>query len=98
MKPIVYGNVARNFGKKREEDNHTHQWTVYVKPYKNEVKIIPRINMISLLANWHHLIQDMSQYVKKVQFKLHESYANATRSEPIVCCVVRIIGFWKFSC
>lgn len=58
MKPIVYGNVARYFGKKRDEDGHTHQWTVYVKPYKNE---------------------DMSTYVKKVHFKLHESYPNQNR-------------------
>lgn len=59
MKPIVYGNVARSFGKKREEDGHTHQWTVYLKPYNNE---------------------DMSTWVKKVHFKLHESYANANRT------------------
>ncbi|XP_003691941.1 YEATS domain-containing protein 4 isoform X1 [Apis florea] len=58
VKPIVYGNVARYFGKKREEDGHTHQWTVYVKPYHNE---------------------DMSTYVKKVHFKLHESYNNPNR-------------------
>nr|XP_039248474.1 YEATS domain-containing protein 4-like [Styela clava] len=58
VKPIVYGNLARYFGKKREEDGHTHTWTVYVKPYKNE---------------------DMSVYVKKIQFKLHESYANPLR-------------------
>ncbi|KAH3819120.1 YEATS domain-containing protein 4-like [Dreissena polymorpha] len=58
IKPIVYGNVARYFGKKREEDGHTHQWTVYLKPYKNE---------------------DMSTYVKKVSFKLHDSYPNSTR-------------------
>ncbi|KAF7287371.1 YEATS domain-containing protein 4 Gas41 [Rhynchophorus ferrugineus] len=58
VKPIVYGNIARYFGKKREEDGHTHQWTVYVKPYNNE---------------------DMSAYVKKVHFKLHESYANQNR-------------------
>lgn len=58
VKPIVYGNIARYFGKKREEDGHTHQWTVYVKPYDNE---------------------DMSAYVKKVHFKLHESYANQNR-------------------
>ncbi|CAD7081419.1 unnamed protein product [Hermetia illucens] len=58
VKPIVYGNIARSFGKKREEDGHTHQWTVYVKPYYNE---------------------DMSAYVKKVHFKLHESYANPNR-------------------
>ena len=59
IKPIVYGNVSKYFGKKREEDGHTHQWTVYVKPYKNE---------------------DMSAYVKKVNFKLHDSYANANRT------------------
>lgn len=58
MKPIVYGNVARYFTKKREEDGHTHSWTVYVRPYYNE---------------------DMSAYVKKVHFKLHESYANPNR-------------------
>ncbi|XP_058809624.1 YEATS domain-containing protein 4 [Phymastichus coffea] len=58
VKPIVYGNVARYFGKKREEDGHTHQWTVYVKPYHNE---------------------DMSAYIKKVHFKLHESYNNPNR-------------------
>lgn len=37
IKPIVYGNIARYFGKKREEDGHTHQWTVYIKPFRNEV-------------------------------------------------------------
>nr|XP_020455220.1 YEATS domain-containing protein 4 isoform X2 [Monopterus albus] len=58
VKPIVFGNVARYFGKKREEDGHTHQWSVYVKPYRNE---------------------DMSAYVKKIQFKLHESYGNPLR-------------------
>ncbi|KAI2665618.1 YEATS domain-containing protein 4 [Labeo rohita] len=58
VKPIVFGNVARYFGKKREDDGHTHQWTVYVKPYRNE---------------------DMSAYVKKIQFKLHESYGNPLR-------------------
>lgn len=50
--------MARSFGKKREEDGHTHQWNVYVKPYYNE---------------------DMASYVKKVHFKLHESYANPNR-------------------
>ncbi|CAG9114945.1 YEATS domain-containing protein 4 [Plutella xylostella] len=58
VKPIVYGNIAKYFGKKREEDGHTHQWTVYLKPYNNE---------------------DMTGYVKKVHFKLHESYANPNR-------------------
>jgi len=58
IKPIVYGNSAKYFGKKREEDGHTHTWTVYVKPFHNE---------------------DMSVYVRKIQFKLHESYANPIR-------------------
>ena len=58
VKPLVCGNVSRAFGKKRDSDGHTHEWTVYVKPFDNE---------------------DMSNYVKKVQFKLHESYANPTR-------------------
>jgi len=58
VKPIVYGNSAKYFGKKREEDGHTHSWTVYLKPYHNE---------------------DMSVYIKKIQFKLHESYANPIR-------------------
>uniref|UniRef100_UPI00358EA928 YEATS domain-containing protein 4-like n=1 Tax=Myxine glutinosa TaxID=7769 RepID=UPI00358EA928 len=58
VKALVYGNVSRFFGKKREEDGHTHQWTMYVKPFHNE---------------------DMSTYVKKIQFKLHESYRNPLR-------------------
>ena len=58
IKPIVYGNFSQHFGKKRETDGHTHEWTIYVKPYHNE---------------------DMSSYVKKVVFKLHDSYANCNR-------------------
>lgn len=58
IKPIVVGNVAKYFGKKREEDGHTHQWTVYLKAFENE---------------------DYSTFIKKVQFKLHDSYANPTR-------------------
>ena len=36
VKPIVYGNISQYFGKKREPDGHTHEWTIYVKPYQNE--------------------------------------------------------------
>lgn len=57
VKPIVYGNIARYFGKKREDDGHTHQWTVYLRSYRNE---------------------DM-RWIKKVHFKLHESYPNPNR-------------------
>lgn len=61
---IVYGNTAHYLGKKREEDGHTHEWTVFVKPYYNE---------------------DPAKYIRKVQFKLHDSYANATRSNFFFC-------------
>ncbi|GMS96186.1 hypothetical protein PENTCL1PPCAC_18361, partial [Pristionchus entomophagus] len=57
-KPIVYGNTATPFGYKRESDGHTHQWTVFVKPYHYE---------------------DASLFIRKVQFKLHDSYATPTR-------------------
>jgi len=58
VKPIVYGSSSTPFGKKREPDGHTHEWSIYVKPYVNE---------------------DISAYVKKVQFRLHDSYANSNR-------------------
>ena len=51
IKPVVYGNIARALSEPLE-NKHTHKWTCYLKPYKNE---------------------DMS-YVKKISFKLHESY------------------------
>lgn len=59
VKPIVYGNTASLLLKKREEDNHTHEWTVFVKPY---------------------YVEDLSKFIRKVQFKLHESYSNPSRS------------------
>lgn len=52
IKPVVYGNISRALAEPLD-NKHTHQWTCYIKPYKNE---------------------DMT-YVKKVSFKLHESYA-----------------------
>lgn len=68
-RPIVYGNTAHYLGKKREEDGHTHEWTVFVKPYYNE---------------------DPSKYIRKVQFKLHDSYANATRSNLLLSLCKRL--------
>ncbi|XP_027203015.2 YEATS domain-containing protein 4-like [Dermatophagoides pteronyssinus] len=56
-KPIVYGNVARYFGHKRD-DGHTHEWKIYLRFYNNE---------------------DPSGYIKKVHFKLHDSYPNSLR-------------------
>uniref|UniRef100_A0A6G1S6H0 YEATS domain-containing protein 4 n=1 Tax=Aceria tosichella TaxID=561515 RepID=A0A6G1S6H0_9ACAR len=51
VKPIIYGNIARALPDTKP-NNHTHEWTCYLRPYKNE---------------------DMN-YVKKISFKLHESY------------------------
>lgn len=56
VKPIVYGNVAWYIGE--DDGGHTHQWTVYLKPYDNE---------------------DMSVYVKRVQFRLDDSFENSIR-------------------
>lgn len=66
IKPIVYGNISRPLPDKKAVANgpeHTHRWTVYVKPYNNE---------------------DMN-YIKKVSFKLHESYgpqAERVKTQP----------------
>ena len=37
VKPVIFGNVSHYFGKKRESDGHTHGWTVFLRPFKNEV-------------------------------------------------------------
>lgn len=61
VKPIVFGNIARAL--QEPQKNHTHEWTVYLRPYKNEYM----------------------NYVKKITFKLHESYgpeAERTCSSP----------------
>ncbi len=57
MKPIVYGNVARYFGKKREEDGHTHSWTSYLRPYKNEVySLIEKQTLVPIQSHVSFLI------------------------------------------
>ena len=30
--------MSHYFGKKRESDGHTHGWTVFLRPFKNEVR------------------------------------------------------------
>ncbi len=59
VKPIVFGNISRYLGKKREEDGRTHQWTAFLRPLDPH--------------------EDMSTYVRRVQFKLHDSYSNPVR-------------------
>lgn len=75
VKPIVYGNVAWYLGKKRDEDGHTHQWTVYLRSYDNE---------------------DLSVYVKRVQFKLHDSYAEPIRIHTVPPYSITETGWGEF--
>ncbi|KAJ1350876.1 hypothetical protein KIN20_006786 [Parelaphostrongylus tenuis] len=58
IKPIVYGNTATPFGYKRESDQHTHQWTVFLRMFNED---------------------NPTDFIRKVQFKLHDSYAVNTR-------------------
>lgn len=75
VKPIVYGNVAWYLGRKREEDGHTHQWTVYLRSYDNE---------------------DLSVYIKRVQFKLHDSYAEPIRVHTVPPYSITETGWGEF--
>lgn len=62
--PIVYGNSAvKLLPAKRTEHtpvDHTHEWTVFLKPVVNDV--------------------DLTPLIKKVTFKLHETYDNPVRA------------------
>ena len=62
VKPIIVGNTAQALPKKGE-DNHTHRWTVFLRPYN---------------------LEDPSKWIRKVQFKLHESYANCNRGQSFI--------------
>jgi len=75
VKPIIFGNTSQAFPKAREEDGHTHAWTVYLKSYENE---------------------DMSVFIKKVQFKLHNSYAVPVRTITKPPYEVRETGWGEF--
>lgn len=62
-RPIIHGNLSRYFKcGKRPGDNHTHQWTVYLRPYYQNDPILS------------------THFVKKVVFKLHDSYPQHLRS------------------
>lgn len=54
----MYGSISTYFGEDQHEDGHTHEWTVYVRPYLNE---------------------NINTWIKKVHFRLHDSYENPTR-------------------
>ena len=83
VKPIVYGNIAKYFGKKREEDNHTHEWTFYLKPFDNEVISNSTFFYNRLIVKYLIAItfKDSSSYIQRVHIKLHDSYTNANRGK-----------------
>ncbi|KAF9115206.1 NuA4 histone H4 acetyltransferase complex and the SWR1 complex subunit [Mortierella sp. AM989] len=58
-RPIIYGNSATPLhGKKVDDPDHTHRWTISVRGVNNE---------------------DISYFIRKVAFKLHDTYDNPNR-------------------
>jgi hypothetical protein len=72
-RPIIYGNTATALtAKERETVNpeHTHRWTVAVRSAASE----PDSDIVGGA-------DDMGHFIKRVTFKLHETYPNPTRSK-----------------
>lgn len=76
-RPIVYGNVAIPMTvEERDGSDHTHRWTVAVRSAAAPAN--PQRGELDRVGG----ADDISYFVKKVTFKLHETYPNPTRSEP----------------
>lgn len=72
-RPIIYGNTAiplRPEEKELAPPEHTHRWTVAVRSAASEANS-------DIVGG----ADDLSYFLKRVTFKLHESFPNATRSE-----------------
>ncbi|KAL8654964.1 MAG: hypothetical protein Q9210_001171 [Variospora velana] len=63
-RPFIFGSIAKHLDPITRPStinaDHTHQWTLYVKPCPPH--------------------PDLSYFIKKVQFKLHETYTNSLRT------------------
>ena len=70
VKPIVYGNTARYFGKKREEDGHTHAWSFYIKPYENED---PSTYIQRVQIKLHDSYPNSNRIINKPPYEVHET-------------------------
>ena len=73
FRPIIYGNTATVLTTKEREElastDHTHRWTVAVR------------SAASLLdSDEVGGADDLSYFIKRVTFKLHETYPNPSRS------------------
>lgn len=73
-RPVIYGNTAVVLNQKERESlthpDHTHRWTVAVRSAASA----PDSEIVGGA-------DDLSYFIKRVTFKLHDTYANPTRSE-----------------
>ncbi|KAL8891281.1 MAG: hypothetical protein Q9205_005726 [Flavoplaca limonia] len=63
-RPFIFGSFAKLIDPASRPSNinadHTHQWTIYVRPCPTH--------------------PDLSYFIKKISFKLHETYTNSLRT------------------
>ncbi|KAH3677629.1 hypothetical protein WICMUC_001732 [Wickerhamomyces mucosus] len=84
-RPVIYGNSARHLkdGDRKPDTppEHTHKWSVFVRSPLGEGKAGD---------------EDLSLYIKKVVFKLHDTYPNSTRSIEVPPFEVEETGWGEF--
>ena len=70
-RPIIYGNTASLLTEKETAPTgHTHKWTVAVRGATS-----------GLDSDIVGGADDLSYFIKRVTFKLHDTYPNAVRSK-----------------
>jgi hypothetical protein len=85
-RPIVYGNDAHLIPPEERTSDHTHRWTVALRsaaslPPPDDPKELNSIGGVD----------DLSYFIKKVTFKLHETYPTPLRSEFAVRTLCRML-------
>lgn len=78
IRPIIYGNTATVLTPKERESvsspDHTHRWTVAVRGAASA----PDSTIVGGA-------DDLGYFIKRVTFKLHDTYPNPTRSKFAQC-------------
>jgi len=73
FRPIIYGNTATALAQKERDTltspDHTHRWTVAVRSAAS----VPDSDIVGGA-------DDLSYFIKRVTFKLHDTYPNPTRN------------------
>lgn len=81
-RPVIYGNTATVLTPAEKElapEGHTHRWTVAVRGAAST----PDSDIVGGA-------DDLGYFIKRVTFKLHETYANPSRSAfPLTTCAHR---------